>query len=222
MNGKATITMTREKHRPEKGLLIVFEGTDGTGKSTQLQLLDAFLRKRNLPVITTKEPTDGQYGQQIRKLYSNRTQFSREDELELFLADRREHVNEQILPALKNGKIILCDRYFLSTAAYQGVLGFDPEEVLKRNSFAPDPDLALLFQLPVQKGIERIISGRGEKPNDFEQFENLKKTAAIFAQLDRPYIKTINSEGSIDEVHRAVLDVVFPLLIRFPGFQEKQ
>ncbi|WP_457576408.1 dTMP kinase [Desulfomarina sp.] len=209
------------KLKTEKGLLIVFEGTDGTGKSTQLQLLHTALRKKNLSVIATREPTNGQYGELIRKLYRNRTESSREEELELFLADRREHVHELILPALESGKIILCDRYFLSTAAYQGVLGFDPEEVLERNSFAPDPDLALLFQLPVEKGIERIISGRKEAPNDFEQLENLQKTAGIFASLNRPYIQIIDADGSIEEVHSRVINHVYTLLSRSPGFQDK-
>lgn len=213
--------MKPEQPKTSKGLLIVFEGTDGTGKSTQQQLLHSALRKKNLPVIATREPTDGQYGQLIRKLYRNRTETSREEELELFLADRREHVNELILPALDSGQIILCDRYFLSTAAYQGVLGFDPEEVLERNSFAPDPDLALLFQLPAQQGIERIVSGRKEKPNDFEQLANLQETARIFAGIRRPYIKLIDADGSIEDVHRQVLNHVSSLLSRSSEFQER-
>ncbi len=212
---------TAQPQKTAKGLLIVFEGTDGTGKSTQLQLLHTVLRNRNLPVIATREPTDGQYGRMIRKLYRNRTKSSREEELELFLADRREHVSKLIRPALNSGKIILCDRYFLSTAAYQGVLGFDPEEVLKRNSFAPDPDLALLFQLPAQLGIERIVSGRKESPNDFEQLENLQKTAKIFASLKRPYIRIIDADGSMEDVHHRVLNHVSSLLSGSPDFQER-
>ena len=105
-----------------KGLLIVFEGIDGTGKSTQLSLLAEYLREKGFAVIETREPTDGQFGQQIRALYTNRNCVSPEQELELFLADRREHVQNVLAPALQEGKIVLCDRYFLSTAAYQGVV----------------------------------------------------------------------------------------------------
>jgi len=187
------------------GLLIVFEGTDGIGKSTQLQLLYDKLLAADYPVLITREPTNGTYGQKIRQLYVNRDKYSHEEELELFLADRREHVDRVLAPSLKSGKIILCDRYFLSTAAYQGAVGFDPEMILNRNSFAPDPDLALLFQAPVSIGITRILSGRKETLNDFEQARNLEKVADIFSEIDRPYIKKIDAAGSIESVHLTIL-----------------
>ncbi len=205
--------MTVQKKR---GLLIVFEGTDGTGKSTQHQLLGEYLLKRHYPVISTREPTDGTFGKKIRQLYTNRTMFSPEEELQLFLDDRKQHVDELIAPALEKGKIVLCDRYFLSTAAYQGAAGFDPETILERNSFAPDPDLALLFQVPLQTGSERIIYGRGETLNDFEQLDTLKKVAVIFASLNRSYIQTIDATGSIKTVQKLVLQHILPLLETFP------
>lgn len=198
-----------------KGILIVFEGTDGTGKSTQLQLLSRYLQDKGYPVITTREPTEGQYGQRIRELYVNRSKYSQDQELELFLADRREHVHDLLAPALEQGKVILCDRYFLSTAAYQGARGFDPEEILTLNHFAPDPDLALLFQVPLDTGIKRITSGRGDELNDFEQRESLDHVAAIFSSIKRPYIRRIDSTGSIEEVHRMVIEHVSPLLPAF-------
>ena len=152
----------------KKGILIVFEGTDGTGKSTpgasaQPVLAGPRLSGHCKPV----KPTEGQYGKEIRSLYMHRNTCSRDEELELFLADRREHVQQVLAPGLTQGKIILCDRYFLSTAAYQGARGFDPEEILRKNQFAPDPDLALLFQAPLDTGLTRITSGRGEQLNDF-------------------------------------------------------
>lgn len=195
-----------------KGLLIVFEGIDGTGKSTQMSLLAGALRKKGFPVIETREPTNGRFGQQIRALYANRNGVSREQELELFLADRREHVQEVLTPALQEGKIILCDRYFLSTAAYQGAVGFSPMEIIDRNSFAPPPDLALLFCAPPQMGIERITAGRGDTLNDFEQEAMLHKVSAIFDSLNLPYIQRIDASGSIESVHQAVLQAVTPLL----------
>lgn len=196
----------------KQGVLIVFEGTDGTGKSTQLQLLSQYLQKIGYPVVATREPTEGRYGKKIRALYLNRCQYSREEELEMFLADRREHVRELLLPALKQGKVVLCDRYFLSTAAYQGARGFDPESILQKNNFAPDPDLALLFQVPLETGLERITSGRGDELNDFEQKENLNRVAVLFSSIKRPYIQPIDASGSIEEVHRQVIHYVTPLL----------
>ncbi|MGW8193618.1 MAG: dTMP kinase [Desulforhopalus sp.] len=201
--------------RHHKGLLIVFEGTDGTGKSTQVERLSHYLSERGYPVITTREPTDGIYGRKIRELYTKRQNHSPEEELELFLADRKEHVSTIIFPALQKGKIILCDRYFLSTAAYQGAIGFDPERILERNTFAPDPDIALIFRLAPEAGLTRIISCRGDILNDFEQRENLERVAAIFAAIKRPYIRTIDADGSIDEVHRRIVNQITPLLAAF-------
>jgi dTMP kinase len=215
-----------------KGLLIVFEGIDGTGKSTQMSLLARYLRKKGFAVIETREPTNGQFGQQIRALYTNRKGVSPEQELELFLADRQEHVQNVLTPALQEGKIVLCDRYFLSTAAYQGVVdrpsaaaipgasntepamavGFSPAEIIAKNNFAPAPDLALLFCASPRLGIERITKGRGDTLNDFEQEATLQKVAAIFDSLDLPYIKRINASGSITSIHQSVLQAVTPFL----------
>lgn len=195
-----------------QGVLIVFEGTDGTGKSTQLQLLSRYLQDKGYPIIATREPTEGPYGKKIRALYLHRDKYSPEEELELFIADRREHVDKLLLPALLQGKIVLCDRYFLSTAAYQGVRGFDPETILQQNNFAPDPDLALLFQVPLETGLRRITSGRGDVLNDFEQKENLDRVAVLFSSIKRPYIQPIDASGSIEEVHRQVIHYVTPLL----------
>lgn len=208
--------MTKVKR---KGLLIVFEGTDGTGKSTQVQLLGQYLLNQGYPVVVTREPTEGQFGRKIRSLYMHRNTCSSEEELELFLADRREHVQQLLTPALAQGKIILCDRYFLSTAAYQGARGFDPETILHMNQFAPDPDLALLFQAPLDTGLKRITDGRGEILNDFEQKDNLHRVADIFASIKRWYIQPIDASGSIKEVHQKVIDCIRPLLSSFSAAQ---
>lgn len=194
------------------GILIVFEGTDGTGKSTQLSLLADYLRRKNYSVITTREPTEGVYGQQIRQLYLQRDTCTPREELELFIEDRKEHVDNVINPSLESGKIVLCDRYFLSTIAYQGAIGFDIDELISLNSFAPAPDIALLFHAPLDTGLHRITKGRGETLNDFEQTENLQKVAAIFESLSMPFITKISALGSIEDVHSHVLSQVLPLL----------
>jgi dTMP kinase len=194
------------------GLLIVFEGTDGTGKTSQRDLLAANLAQRGLPVEITKEPTDGHYGQQIRQLYGGKHRFSLEEELELFLADRRQHVAERLLPALAAGRIVLCDRYYFSTAAYQGARGLDPQTIVSLNDFAPVPDLVLLFRAEIEVCLKRITEGRGETPNSFEQGEFLARVAAIYATFDASYIRTIDAQRSVDEVQRAVIAAVEPLL----------
>jgi len=198
----------------KKGLLIVFEGTDGTGKSTQLKLLASALQDKGLPVISTREPTEGKYGQEIRALYSNRNKVSLEEELDLFIADRKEHIDTLLAPALASGKIILCDRYYLSTIAYQGAAGLDPAHILARNAFAPTPALVLLFHAPVQTGVKRITENRGEALNDFEHEEYLQKVALNFEQMDFPWIKRVDADRSIGTIHQEVLQLVQALLRR--------
>lgn len=196
----------------KKGLLIVFEGTDGTGKSTQLNLLTNVLQNRGIPVISTCEPTNGRYGQEIRALYTDRKKVSLEEELDLFIADRKEHVETILKPALANGKTILCDRYYLSTIAYQGAAGLDPAYILSRNSFAPEPDLALLFHAPVQTGVKRITENRGETLNDFEKEEYLQKVALQFEQMNFPFIHRIDASRRIHTIHQDILNLIQPLL----------
>lgn len=195
-----------------RGRLIVFEGTDGTGKSTQLGLLAEYLKANDFPVVITREPTEGSYGQKIRSLYTNRGSTTPREELELFLLDRQEHVEQLILPSLKKGEIVLCDRYYLSTIAYQGANGFDVSELISLNGFAPTPDLALLFQAPLSTSKERITAGRGDKLNDFEQLEYLEKVAAIFDSLDLDFIAKVDAQGTIEEIQQRVLSLVEPIL----------
>jgi dTMP kinase len=196
------------------GLLIALEGIDGTGKSTQLPLLAAYLRGRGHAVIETREPTDGPYGQQIRVLYRNRKQVSPERELELFVLDRRQHVTECIRPALDRGAIVLTDRYYFSTAAYQGAAGCDPAHVFARHDFAPEPDLVLLLTLTVEESISRIRNLRGEALNDFEQQEQLEKVASLFASFPHSCIVRIHAARPTEEVQSSIRTAVQQLLAR--------
>jgi dTMP kinase len=195
------------------GLLIAFEGIDGTGKSSQIQLLAATLRGQGREVVTTREPTDGEYGQRIRQLYVKRDTVSREEELALFVADRREHVAQVIAPALAAGKVVLTDRYYFSTAAYQGANGLNVDDILRQNeSFAPRPGLVLLLQIPVAEGLRRIRQLRGERPDSFEGEEYLARVAAVYDRLAGENIVRLDGLGSVDEVQARVLAAVLPLL----------
>ena len=201
--------------KKKKGLLIVFEGTDGTGKSTQLKLLHDALQDQGHDVVASFEPTNGTYGRQIRALYSNRDNTSREEELSLFLADRKEHVENLIIPSLAAGKTVLLDRYYLSTIAYQGAAGLDPATILEKNQFAPEPDLALLFHAPITTGVTRITENRGELLNDFEKEDYLQKVKEQFEQMVFPFIQRVDANRSIEAVHHDVLRLVSAL----PGLQ---
>lgn len=191
-----------------KGTFIVFEGIDGTGKSTQIKLLGNALGKMGHDVVLTREPTEGVFGQKIRALYENRSAVSAQEELDLFIKDRREHIETLINPCLKAGKIVLCDRYFLSTAAYQGAAGCNPDEIIAQHRFAPEPDLAIIIEVPPQLCISRITENRGDQLNDFEQLESLKKVDSIFKQMDLPYVKRIDGSVAEEEVHRLVRELL--------------
>jgi len=191
-----------------RGTLIAFEGIDGTGKSTQISLLAAVLRAKGLEVVSTREPTDGAYGQRIRQLYQARASVSHQEELALFLADRREHVTQLIAPALAQGKVVLTDRYYFSTAAYQGLFGVDPEDIIRQNeAFAPVPDLVILFELSPEQAVRRIQTYRQEVLNHFEQEESLRLVAQAFACVQRQYLKRIDASLSIDVVHAQVVSL---------------
>ncbi|HIJ91485.1 MAG: dTMP kinase [Desulfobulbaceae bacterium] len=195
-----------------KGLLIAFEGIDGTGKTTQIELLAEVLRQRGLSVVTTREPTDGQYGRKIRQLYKNRKSVTPEEELALFLDDRREHVAQVIAPALDRGQVVLTDRYYYSTAAYQGAAGHDPQKIIAVNElFAPVPDMVIMLEVPVSLGVHRVEKLRGEILNDFEQEETLARVAGIFAALKAANIRRIDGTGSAGAVHALIMENVTEL-----------
>ena len=195
-----------------RGLLIAFEGIDGTGKSTQIRLLADYLRRQGCEVIETREPTDGPYGRKIRQLYMNRKNCTPEEELELFIQDRRQHVDEVIGPALDQGKIVLTDRYYFSTAAYQGAAGMDPDLIFGAHDFAPRPDLVVLLVMEPEKSVQRIEQLRGEQLNDFEQVEQLRKVADLFASFTDDCILRVNGAASIEQVQQEIQKGVQPLV----------
>ncbi|ADH85862.1 dTMP kinase [Desulfurivibrio alkaliphilus] len=205
----------RQPQQPARaGVLIALEGIDGTGKSTQQQLLAQRLRQLGLEVVVTREPTDGPYGRRLRELFLNRASLSPEEELQLFLADRREHVAKLIEPALKAGRVVITDRYYYSTAAYQGASGHDPAAILAINeSFAPRPDLVLLLEAPPAVGVRRVQEGRGESLNDFEQEDYLRRVAGIFAGFSAPGLVRVNATGAIEQVQVEIWQAVEALLM---------
>ena len=113
-----------------RGRLIAFEGIDGSGKSTQLVALEAALRADGRDVVSTREPTDGSWGRRIRAMARSGARVEAAEELRWFVEDRREHVASLIRPALAAGRVVLTDRYYLSTVAYQGARGLDPQQLL--------------------------------------------------------------------------------------------
>jgi dTMP kinase len=173
----------------------VFEGVDGAGKTTQVRLLAERLQRTGYDAICLKEPTAGPWGQKLRQLAQHgRQAISPATELEWFLQDRREDVEQNIRPALARGQIVVLDRYYFSTMAYQGALHLDPEEIRARNeAFAPPPDLLFLLHLPVAQGWQRVQQ-RGTLSH-FERVDYLERVAAIFAAMDFPYLRRIDASA---------------------------
>lgn len=165
----------------ERGILVAFEGIDGAGKTTQARELAAALERAGVPYITTKEPTSGPWGVKIRTS-AQTGRLPIEEELAAFLADRREHVAALITPALNAGKVVIIDRYYPSTVAYQGARGVDREELLQLNAFAPKPDVLLIMDIAPDVGLTRVRS-RGDVADLFEKEDELARARQIFLQF---------------------------------------
>ena len=182
------------------GLFIVLEGIDGTGKSTQAKQLAEWFREQGREVIASREPTDGPWGTKIRATAAT-GRLSPEEELDYFLRDRREHVEQLIAPALAAGKVVILDRYYFSTMAYQGSRGVDPVEIRRQNeAFAPVPDLLFILDLDVETALTRI-GGRGDTANEFEKHESLAKCREVFLTLaGEPFVHVIPSNEKPEAV----------------------
>jgi dTMP kinase len=195
------------------GYLVVIEGIDGTGKTTLARNIYLRLEDKGFPVIFTFEPTDSIWGRKLRRSFSASERLTPEEELELFLKDRKEHVEKIIRPSLEQGKIIICDRYYFSTMAYQGARGLDPEAIRKTNEiFAPIPDLVILLELDPETAIKRIRKSRGEVPDNFEQLAYLKKVVGIFKSLPDPFVVRIDAGLPPEKLLNSAWDKISDLL----------
>ncbi|MGA1794792.1 MAG: dTMP kinase [bacterium] len=189
-----------------RGLLIDFEGIDGAGKSTQAEMTFGYLSSRGIPVRLLREPTKGQHGRMIREILSGRApRGTPEEELDLFIRDRMEDVRENIEPALSSGLVVLIDRYYYSTMAYQGALGLDVEMIRRRNeSFAPRPDLVLIFLIAVEEGLARIRAERQKGTDGYEKESFLSTVDEIFRSFNGSNIRFIDSQRPLNEVQEEV------------------
>jgi dTMP kinase len=198
----------------KRGFLIALEGVDGAGKTTQAGLLAAALEGRGHHVVLTREPSQGPAGVRLRRyLAGPRRDLPPAEELALFLADRREHVAQVIKPALAAGAVVISDRYYFSSVAYQGALGLDPAWVLAENeAFAPRPDLVLLLTLPLPLARTRRRQKRGDPRQLTEAPGYLEKVAALYATLKDPHLHRVEAAGPPEEVHARLLDLTLQSL----------
>ncbi len=192
-----------------KGLLIALEGIDGCGKSTQARWLTECLNDLGHPAVSFREPGDSEYGLELRRIFVEGRDVRPEEEMRLFLEDRRIDVRDNILPALATGKIVVMDRYYLSSVVYQGVLGLGFEHVRRANeAIAPRPDVTLILDIGVKEARRRIRSSRGAT-NTFEGAEYLEQVRdGYIAFVDGDRVLRINAVGTPEEVFERLLPLV--------------
>jgi dTMP kinase len=190
-----------------RGFLIALEGIDGSGKSTQAKLLAASLEKDAHQVVLTQEPTHGPAGQKLQSyLLGPSRHLSPEEELHLFIQDRREHVDQVIKPSLGQGQVVITDRYYYSSVAYQGALGLNPNDILAANeAFAPAPDLVFIMDLPVTEALARLAKKGKAARQLSESFPYLKQVEAIYASLKGPRFHRVDASRPPMEVHALML-----------------
>ena len=196
------------------GKFIVIEGLDGSGQSTQAELLRDFFIKKNYQVVLTKEPTlDSEAGKRIRKILDKEIKVSPKELQELMVEDRKEHLEKVIIPALKEGKIVISDRYFLSTFAFGSADGLDLEWLIEINNQFLYPDIIFLLKVSPSVCIGRI-KNRGDRVTLFEKEEKLSKVWKTYKILpDRlENISVIDGERSIEEVFKKVKEIIIKQL----------
>lgn len=197
----------------KRGILIVFEGLDGCGKSTQLRRAVEVFKRRGQDPVVTREPTDGPWGRRIRAMAQSGTGVAPETELEWFFEDRREHMREVVEPALAAGRVVLSDRSYLSTVAYQGARGLDPAKILADSEveFAR-PDLVLLFVISAKEGLSRVHARGGESEPVFENLEFLEGVSRVFEAMEVQGLSRIDASRGEDQIAKDVLAVLESVL----------
>ena len=202
----------------EKGLFITFEGADGSGKTTQLNLIKTFLEEKGFDVVVTREPGALDLGKKIRDILLHyEGKVVDRCEMFLFLADRAQHVETFIKPALEEGKIVLCDRHTDSTIAYQGFgRGQDIELLKKLNSIAVNgltPDLTLLFDVSAQTAQLRVGSEKDRMESAGKEFHKKVRNGYLELQKENPNrIKLINANNSVETVFEDAKNIIMNLI----------
>jgi len=197
----------------QKGILIVFEGIDGSGKSTQAEILLERLQEEDFDVVYFREPSKGKWGRKIKKKALHPDSLTPEEELDLFLKDRRENVEKNLKPALKKKRVVILDRYYYSTIAYQGAKGIDEKLIRRMNEeFVIEPDLVFIFDIDPQKGLERI-ENRKKKDRLFEREDYLVKVREIFRSFKGEKFVHIDALKSKEEISKEIQEIVLRIIL---------
>lgn len=206
-----------------RGLFITFEGNDGSGKSSVIEAIQEELEIRGYDIVHSREPGGSPIAEKIREIILDKTNVGMDDKTEslLYAASRREHIVKTVLPALNEGKIVLCDRFLDSSLAYQGYArGIGIDEVYHMNTYATEgllPDLTLLVCVKPEIGLGRIKNNhRGELDRlELEKMEFHQKVYDGYLQVQKKFpdrVVIINGEASREKVREDALKVVLEFL----------
>ena len=197
-----------------EGLFITFEGPDGCGKTTQMKLLAEYLEKKGKEVVLTREPGGKGLGEKVREILLNYDgEVSDRCESFLFLADRAQNIDIIVNPAVKAGKIVLCDRHIDSTVAYQGYgRGLDIERINMLNNLATNgkkPDLTFVFDVDVETSMKRVGKEKDRMESAGIDFHNRVRQGYLeLAKQEPNRIKVIDATKSIEEIHDEVINIL--------------
>ena len=198
----------------KKGLFITFEGGDGCGKTTQIKLLDEYLQNKGYKTLLTREPGSKGLGVKLREILLNYDgEVSPNCESFLFLADRAQHVDCIIKPALAENKIILCDRHTDSTVAYQGYgRGLDLEQIHKLNNIATSglkPDLTIVLDVDLETSQARVGKEKDRMESaGIEFFQKVRQGFLEIAKNEPTRVKVINSGDTIENIHKQIVGLI--------------
>ncbi|WP_069650454.1 dTMP kinase [Caloranaerobacter ferrireducens] len=204
-----------------KGIFITVEGPDGSGKSTQIRLLEEYLKDKGYNVVVTREPGGTRISEDIRNIIldTSNTDMSPYTEALLYAASRAQHVYETILPALKEGKIVICDRFVDSSLVYQGFArGLGIKKIKEINDFATEglkPDVTLFFDIDIDTALKRIGNRTTKDRLDKEKIEFHRKVYEGYMKIKEMYsyrIEVINAAYDIENTFKQVKSVIDRLL----------
>ncbi len=197
-----------------KGLFITFEGIDGCGKTTQIKLLKDYFESIGRTVILTREPGAKGLGEKLREILLNYDgEVSSNCESFLFLADRAQHIDTIIKPAIERGEIVLCDRHTDSTIAYQGYgRGVNIEQIKMLNNIATNgikPDLTFVFDIDITTSVKRVGKEKDRMESaGLEFFEKVRKGYIEISKQEPNRIKLIDGSKTIEEISKEVLSII--------------